>query len=327
MRQVIEFAKRAITRVNARVAMLVAVLAAGGVAVWQGVAHWPASQLAGPTKQIATGVVSSGEGSSPVVEQASATIADAQPGASDANQLWAAGRQTSSGQTSGGYVPPPTSPYSASVSDAATAASNGSGPNSSYAASTSFAATNLNYGPGAAAEQPPAAPPVDPSVAQPAASIPENPYRSAGAASSAPPSETVPTAALPAEGGSSSAADLAAAYANQYSQSPAHASSAAPPSAKLPPRGLATESEAPASVAPPNRLPASEAVVNPYAAADAGLSRLQTVYPPTSPQSREDGSGRLAANKPGDRQLEGAQQPALLLEKVSPAEIQVGKSA
>jgi uncharacterized repeat protein (TIGR01451 family) len=39
------------------------------------------------------------------------------------------------------------------------------------------------------------------------------------------------------------------------------------------------------------------------------------------------GHNKLAAATPGERQLEGPQQPAVALEKVSPAEIQVGKPA
>jgi uncharacterized repeat protein (TIGR01451 family) len=70
--------------------------------------------------------------------------------------------------------------------------------------------------------------------------------------------------------------------------------------------------------APLNTLSAADLSSAPYAA---------PVQSARSPGGSVPAAGKLAAPTPGERQLEGPQQPAITLEKVSPAEIQVGKPA
>jgi uncharacterized repeat protein (TIGR01451 family) len=155
-----------------------------------------------------------------------------------------------------------------------------------------------------------------------------------GASSSAPPSTAPPVAtagpsadaanvnpyaggsppATVAPPGNSSAAGLSASpYGGSYADT-----GATPPTTSVPSNAL-----------PSNALPKTAAEsglsASPYG---QGLSRLgaPAALQPAG-QSAATNSGRLAAAAPGERHLEGPQQPAVTIEKYSPSEIQVGKPA
>jgi uncharacterized repeat protein (TIGR01451 family) len=87
---------------------------------------------------------------------------------------------------------------------------------------------------------------------------------------------------------------------------------------------------------PQNSLPAEGLSSSPYASAAAGMRSLTnsggmpansdlSPYRTSTPTTTAGPS--LSTATPGERQLEGPQQPAITIEKVSPSEIQVGKPA
>lgn len=77
---------------------------------------------------------------------------------------------------------------------------------------------------------------------------------------------------------------------------------------------------------PPQTLPADAAPApipsTPATAAPAPYGAASVAAPKPTPSATIDGTGR-----PGEKSLEGVQQPTLLIEKLAPAEIQVGKPA
>src|SRR5262249_42001901 len=84
-------------------------------------------------------------------------------------------------------------------------------------------------------------------------------------------------------------------------------------------------------------LPPAESSITPYASASQPMRSLEAsssgsglgasrLNPHPGPLPKGEG-GRLAAPTPGERHLEGLQQPSIALEKVSPSEIQIGKPA
>ncbi|HEX5104880.1 MAG TPA: hypothetical protein VFV87_13765, partial [Pirellulaceae bacterium] len=161
MRQILDLGKKALQRVNARVAILIVVVAAGGVAVWQGFRYMAAQKVDGPTKQIVTGVP--GEASlDPTVRQASATVSDHPTGASP-YQLTGYG-QDASGSGSAA------NPYAPSADDPVGGAAGGG-----YGGGFSEGSSRAGYG---GAARPATSLPVDPTTAD--AGVPDNPYRAAG---------------------------------------------------------------------------------------------------------------------------------------------------
>lgn len=286
MRRALDFSKRAIQRVNLRVAILMVVVAAGGFAVWQGYRHL-AAQAEGPTKQIATGVPAAA-----LVDGAALPVAPALSygqAASAANQspyqvaAYAQGSEMRSGAAVA-IAPPPTSAYQPTTSDA----------------------------PGGNDFR----------------TLPTNPYRS-GFSSGGGIAAPAETQTLPA---TTAVADFAAVVDARTMRGGANA------------RITSISDESPAALAEPQvNAPAeapqaslsAEASAPAYAAAAApAYARAAPAYVTPAPTARSISAADLrgtneglAAATPGQRQLEGLQQPAIAVEKISPAEIQIGRSA
>lgn len=294
MRRIFDFAKRAVQRVNVRIAILIVVVAAGGVAVWQGYSRLSRKRPEGPTKEIATGAPGAGEPSlDPTLDptQRSTTVKPSSqgfnPGEGGQYQLAGYGQESAA-------PPVQSNPYLPADDDPA-----GSPSTSVYAPSSS--------------------PPADPTAG--AATVPANPYRTtepsggAGHGSLTDSSDNLYLADRGQEAGvskpsaSAPAANSAEAYADQLG-------------------GNATEDHAPAEVAPVEPAP--------LASAPVAESPAEMPSQPYGLSGRRASAGALATAAPvagaavatpGERQLEGPQQPAIAIEKFSPAEIQVGKPA
>ena len=171
--------------------------------------------------------------------------------------------------------------------------------------------------------------------------IPENQYRS-GTSSTASisdsPAQAQPLSAAPYGGASNGKAlnptgdgggqggssRRGGAFSGQISDAPPPtdptAAQSEPASAAAAP--YAQPAPLPAAAPPANLLPPAELNSSPYSTASRSASEGLSGRALTA-----IGGAKLAAATPGERQLEGPQQPAISLEKVSPAEIQVGKAA
>jgi uncharacterized repeat protein (TIGR01451 family) len=229
------------------------------------------------------------------------------------------GGQSADGQYAGasGADDAPANPYRASLGD---------GPPAAPPTTVSVGDGNGDL---AGSIEPGSAPPPGASDTTIADSIPNSP---AGAdpleayqrrfGGSAPPSTEPPVAAV---GPSADAANE-----NPYAGVSPPATAA--PIANSPAAGLSASpygTTPPATSVPSNTLPRSPAEpglsASPYG---QGLSRLGAPAE-LQPAGRSVATnpGRLAAAAPGERHLEGPQQPAVTIEKYSPSEIQVGKPA
>ena len=307
MDRYIAFAKRAVARVNARIAAGVITLVAG-VAAWQGVVYMrPAPS--GPTKQVATGVDKS-DAVGGIVHPAVASLSDDQlPTASGG--LYRQVQFTQPAENSNSSQQPQTNPYLPTTNDPA------GGYSTRRAAGQPSNVTQY----GQSGDVPPAAAvPSDPTASQPPADpIPENIYRTSpptsAEAAPAPPSY-VPLSQSP--------------YASAPPTSPSNYGSA---TTQAPPPTAPADLSPPPAAIQPNPLPPVDLSASPYAAASQNLRSLpaanpyQSVPPQIAPFPKADASSRLAAPTPGERSFEGPQQPSIALEKVSPSEIQVGKPA
>jgi uncharacterized repeat protein (TIGR01451 family) len=295
MGRILGFCKRALQRVNARIAILAVALAAGGVAIWLGWKYTKPQGPAGPTHQISTGG-STETSLDPAVQPASATVSDSQFGTGNGREYQLVSQSNHS------YLPSNDDPAG--------------GTSSTY-----------SYG---QASRPATSPPADPSVGP--TEVPSNPIRNAsdGAAGygaqsdagyGANASDAQATDEQPRGIQSNPPADPVEAYANRYGGGSS---------------GYGTDTELPTTV---DSATSNAQTSNPSASA-GGLERLPTSAPadlvsaPRSiaPRSAAVGSAAtadasLASATPGERQLEGTQQPAIAIEKFSPAEIQVGKAA
>jgi uncharacterized repeat protein (TIGR01451 family) len=325
MRQVMNVSKRAVQSVYARVAVLVLSLSGGGVAVWQGYTHW-VPRTDGPVKQITTGIAPGSAGKSTSVASASLTD-DQQPSSRRTHQLMAYGQPAEAAPATSPSQPP-TNPYLPSSGDPPGGYGTRESTGSRYSPSASA------YAPASAPAQPSTLPSTDPSATQSQASlIPTNPYRVSDAGATATSAEVDTQAASPYATASTSgqatpgettpassadltpATDVASAYANRFSRG---ASTSAATTDPTPSSTLA-----PPATLPGNTLPSSDSASGSYASAQG----LRALPPSQTPAARPEAGGKLAAATPGERQLEGPQQPAITLEKVSPSEIQVGKPA
>lgn len=329
MQRILEFLQRARERVNAKIAILVIVGLIGGIAVWQGFSHMAAHAPAGPKKQVATGVGAQGLLDSGSVRQAGAEVADGQmPGTGG---VASAGGAYGESETTSPQLNPyaggsiyqsetalPDNPYRASIGDEAGGAQPSSKPPTSPYAAAGQSDGHAAEVPGAAAsttasEAPAtAAPVVDPveAYAQRFKNQASAAKQQASAAKQHEPAEprtlSPPHAAGPA-------ADLTG---NPYSQ-PATSPYAASASPTEPAPTVVTPSEM-----PPTRATLG-ALGTPYSSATGHLGASSTH---SSPAADAPATGHASAT-PGERQLEGPQQPAITIEKFSPAEIQVGKPA
>jgi uncharacterized repeat protein (TIGR01451 family) len=300
MRQVLDMLKRGAARVSFRVAMLLFAVPTGGVATWQGYSYWKTPPK-GPTKQIATGVVKTGTEPT-AIQPAVASLTDDQlpDAAPPTGRLMA--YETPSPAT---LAPPPVNPYLPTSND----------PPGGYEASAQpasrYGAADFAYGQPETA--PPTAVPADPASSSPATEgIPENAFRTGPAATAA----TAPPAVPPfTQSPNAAVNDSPVAPAGDTPQA---APSPSPPAVLTPSidaasalAGALTEPASPPALAPPVSIP-----TNALPSFGSGSA---------APMQRN--TERLAAPTPGERQLEGPQQPAITLEKVAPTEIQVGKPA
>ncbi len=334
MQRILDFFQRARERINAKIAILVVVGLIGAVAIWQGFRHMAAKAPTGPTKQVVTGT--QGLLSNGGVEQAGAELTD--------GQMAGAGGVANAGGA-------------AAYGDASTSAPE----INPYAADSSL------YQPDTAVPKNPYRATVGdgPETTTPATRPPTSPYAAAGQTTDAV-SDSVTDASSDAgtpaaDAGASGAANAGAAetdpveafaqkFKNQQ-KSHAHGGSAAPGTlSTLPKVNAATdliaspysqpstspystpagpaESE-PAAASPAETPPARAALgagsgLSPYAASADRLGA--SPYEQPRAMSTPALAGQASAT-PGERQLEGPQQPAISIEKFSPAEIQVGKPA
>jgi uncharacterized repeat protein (TIGR01451 family) len=328
MRRVISFSKRAVRHRGVRLALFVAVVIAASIGMWQGYAYLPKTpQTTGPKKQIATGVESAGAAT---VQPAAASLTDEQlHGAAGGG----AHRLLGYGQPSTSAAQPPTSSYLPSSADSINSYDS-SGP-----AVRRSGANGRQYGQyGQYGEISESA--TSPRAAQGAGEIvPDNPYRGGTGEGGA------TTTVAPAAPATTSHADLTPADATDapakgygrgasvYGGQLYDTLITEPPVEPAATVGGANAVQA-ASV-PPNPLPTTELGGTDYSSAAQGMKFLgaskaggglssQRV---NGPLPEGDGPGKMAAATPGERHLEGPQQPAITLQKVSPAEIQVGKQA
>lgn len=327
MQRFFEMLKRGTQRVQVRVALLSLLVPAIGVGAWQGLGYWK-QPATGPTKQVETGVAATPPETLP---PAAATVSDdpTSPLPHDGTHRLVAYDQPSSAAAP--VNPPPTSPYLPTSSDSPSGYRIPAGGASRYGLSDDG---DSAY----AANTPSPAVPADPTTSSTAAdAIPENTFRS-GAASA-------PSAAPPAYGSLSQSASLG--------QSP-YVDPAAANSASSAPVVVPEPQEPVAISAPPSNLPpASLPPVNPAAGGysspygNSSLSQYESqpatqplvqsapaMTPPNPLPAVSSSRGlaarspeRLSAATPGERQFEGPQQPSIVLEKVAPAEVQVGKPA
>jgi len=315
MQATLDFFKRGIQRVNARIALLVVVVAAGGVAVWQGYTHMAANKPGGkgPIAELATG--------SPPVEGGAAPTATAAPSTQPPGGTSGAYALVGYDQAQSPAAPPPTAPPT--TSPPATS------PPSSGAYLPAAQDPPGGYGGSYAASAPAKTPPA---TAPPAAeTIPENQYRTGGNAANLNPAASAATAPS-AQDLNPSAGDSAYGQGSSrrsgafggLSDSPVAQPPAESPAAVLTTPPLAPVTTPAETYAPPATLPSTTLPANSlpstggvHAPLDASFSRNEL----------SAGGGKLAAPTPGERQLEGPQQPAIALQKVAPAEIQVGKQA
>ncbi|HMC10399.1 MAG TPA: hypothetical protein VKH44_03880, partial [Pirellulaceae bacterium] len=310
--------KRAMQRVNGRVAGLAIAGMVAGVAIWQSIAV-TRKPPAGPTRQVATGV----DPSLPAtggVQPAVASLSDEQLPSSGNYRLMQYGQPADS---PGGTPQPPTSPYLPTNNDAA------GGYSSNRTTNSRFSAAALQFGQSGDAAQA-AAVPSDPTGGQQPATVPvpeggsapayvplsQSPYAAAAANSAGgygssvnnSPPATAPVADL------TPVPDAAAANSNRFGGSgAAYGQSTA---------GVPVPRPQSSSVPPPNNLAPAELNVG-----AGGLSPYRSAVSPPNPLPKGDAVGKLAAAMPGERTFEGPQQPSISLEKVSPSEIQVGKPA
>jgi uncharacterized repeat protein (TIGR01451 family) len=312
MRRVFDFCKRTVKRVNARIAVLVVVVLLGTVAVWQGFAHMAKTGgPKGPTKQIATGLPSE-PSLDPTVQPATATLTDDQLPGSTGN-----GYSTASyGQ--GGAASPATqaqtNPYLPQNGD-------GYGTGSGYggAASNTTSSRRGQYG---VSDAPATSVPADPTV-ETAEGVPENPYRPEIAESG--------PAELTAGGLETNGPPATSPYATagQTASTPEVSPGGSEVSPGGEPPGEYAAQEPAVLNAPPATTPIGGVDLG-ERAAPLQTNALPQAMPralPADSAAVAAGSGAAAAPTPGERQLEGPQQPAIALEKFSPAEIQVGKPA
>jgi uncharacterized repeat protein (TIGR01451 family) len=318
-----EFAKRAVQRVNARIAMLVVSTLVGGGGAWTGYSYWKApAQPKGPIKQVATGVPGT-ESAAPVVQTAMASLSDDQVPEASA---------TGSHRLLQYSAPEPPATAPPSQSNSYLPASND--PPGGYGGASTYG----QY----AATAPTTSVPSDPASATATSdAVPENIYRRSSAAAPTQLETPPPTTyASPTEYPPLSQSP----YASATDSAPQNAPAIEVPAYSQPATsyGASSQSFEPqpaAAMPPPNPLPTKETVANPYAAAPQprSLTSLDTNSSPTNPYSitaaqpatitKTPAGAKAAAATPGERQLEGPQQPAIALEKVSPGEIQVGKPA
>ena len=294
MRRIYDFGKRAIQRVNARIAILIVAVLVGTVLLWQGYKYLGSKKkVDGPTQEIATGPAQPAGG----INSPEASLDPTQRLANPSNEQFNGGGGNPNrvaGYDAAGNPQEQLNPYAPSGDDPA---GGGNGYSGGYGS------------------------PADPTAS--AGQVPENPYRggtSSGGSGygSLNDSPTVAGIEKPSTGGgkpSASSPDAISDPVAAYSQQLGGDATGGTPETESLPADPAAQEPAPLATAPAISL-----TNDTY-----GLSGRR---PATSKQpALAADAGKLAAATPGERQLEGPQQPAIAIEKFSPAEIQVGKPA
>jgi uncharacterized repeat protein (TIGR01451 family) len=296
MRRFLDFGRRAAKRVNARMAIVAVLLVSVLVAGWFGYQHFMSRPAEGPLLEIATGGPEEAS-LDPTLRPSSVKPQSSQfnTGGSGLHQVASYGETPQGGEQ--------LNPYAPSASDpAGGTGSSGYGGTSGYGGSSSYGGSS-----GESGDSP--------------ATVPDNPYRggagggSYGSLTDSPATSPTqkPGAAIgkPSTAAVQPASDPAQAYGDTYGGSAASGQSG---TEETPAETAAQEP------APLVSGPATSLGNDPY-----GLSGRRS--PVASQPPRAAAAGELASATPGERQLEGPQQPAIAIEKFAPAEIQVGKPA
>lgn len=321
MQRISEFFKRAVQRINARIAILVVVCLIGTVAVWQGFSHLAAKKPpAGPKKQVATGVGSAG--TEAAVHTAVANLPDDElPGspAGGNHQLLGAYGQS-------GGLPEEVDPYA--VNPYATSAQPATAPPNSSPYGQAGGAPANPYRASVNDDQPPSAPPSLYAQNQDMSDGGESP--AAVDPSNTPADDPVAAYQRRFGGGSqssgnaaSSASPAATAEVDQPPEAaPEYGPAASTTLAESPYGRQPAEVVSPPAESPPAETPPSRSLIG------SGVGAARTsIGMPSATSSSDAGAARAALPTPAERQLEGPQQPAISIEKFAPAEIQVGKPA
>lgn len=314
MSRIWEALKRAKQRVNTRLAILLVVIAGASYGGYVGIAHLTKAKTVTPTKKIVTG----GQ------QLAAAPVELAMPGAPPVSSATVPASYNDEAPL---YPPSSRAAYSG-ASDAAATISDPPAPPAAYG----------QYG-----AEVPAAPPAYGVSSDSPAAPPENPYRASlddgGTASL---TDESPATEVPAP-----VAEMAPPAADPYSNyssetaGPETASPYGPPSTELPATDAATdavESASPygssnyatAPAAPPAPI---EPAAPSYPSAPTYPEASDSSYATSSGEPRTLAPQTMAAASvsslgvPGERELEGTQAPAISVEKLAPAEIQVGRPA
>jgi uncharacterized repeat protein (TIGR01451 family) len=289
MRRLLDFGRQAAKRVNVRIAIVAAVLVSVLVAGWFGHQHFMSRPPEGPLKEIATGPLNE-PSLDPTLRPTTVGPNSTQfnAGSSGSHRVASYG-EAASGQEE-------VNPYAPSASDpAGGTASSGAGGSSGYGGS---------YGDDESSGDSPAADTVNPYRGGSYGTLTDSPESS--------PSQKPSTAiSKPSTAAVQPASDPTKAYGNAYGASPADDTTGAEASP------AETESQEPAPLV---SAPATSLSSDPYAL--SGRRSAAASQPPLAAAS-----GNVASATPGERQLEGPQQPAIAIEKFAPAEIQVGKPA
>lgn len=336
MQRIYDYFQRAKQRINARIAILVVVGLIGTVAVWQGFKHMAAKgPPAGPKKQVATGAPVAGEGG---VQTAGATLTDDQlpgGGSPGTHRLVSTYGQ---GDSPTAEADPYADPYAGAS-----------------AQPTTVPPTTDPYGGSSGGDDSPANPyRTSTNSDQPATAPPTSPYASGGIGAA------VGAAGAAAGNGATSAEttvaedDPVAAYQKKFARG-ATASTSDASSSGASPAANGAEAAAPETTPPSELAPITTPGAlagSPYGRQDQPAATVPAETPPRTLSSsglNSNGLGssrasigplsdsgnfgggeappRAALPTPGERQLEGPQQPAVTIEKFAPAEIQVGKPA
>jgi uncharacterized repeat protein (TIGR01451 family) len=354
--------KRSATRSNIRLAIVAVVLGVGGFAVYQGVRHLHASAPTPITKKVVTGpqTVAGAEGtpgtsaeteppkslypaSSPVPPASlpPKSLPSTAPPATPPSRYAASLHDDNDPYANmNPYGAPPTAPPV--TAPPTTAPPPPTAPEEGYGAAPVYGA--LSDGPAPPATQPPAELPPTGLPAEAyvgAGAPPANPYRRLGEESPAAGDESPATvgeiAPVANDEPQPPASPSTNPYANPYASSAL--SSGQSPAMNQPPVAMSDEPlpQQPATIpgydspsydpssygAAPRALEAAASVAGSAAASSAMTAGVLAA----GPRLPVGGAPPLGAGLPGERTLEGAQTPSITLEKIAPAEIQVGKVA
>jgi uncharacterized repeat protein (TIGR01451 family) len=330
MQRIYDFFQRARERINAKIAILVVVGLIGAVAVWQGFSHMAATKKpTGPKKQVATGLGLL----DPQVKPASGEVPDDQMPAAGGG-VKSLGAMYGEGASPATEVDPyQADPYAGAASGSSTATVDGGGSGASlYSPKPSTGVPDNPYR-ATVGDGESTAPPTAPPTSAP----PTSPYAETADAS-APADATVNNDTTPASESVAPVVNPSDVYSQRLKSSAAVSAAEASPTTPM--AGASTTDPAGLSASPykPSNTYTYGATSDPPTAAPPAETPPSRFSTESSTLGGGLGSSRLTAGQPpptvghanalpGERHLEGPQQPAITIEKYSPAEIQVGKPA